>query len=92
MTNNEKIINDLRLDRENLLLLISKLQSNWNSLREVIKDCYKRYEDSNIELNDTYKFYLNSPLPPRYTMNLGAIELTDYLLDKMNELEGNDKE
>lgn len=37
MTNNEKIINDLRLDRENLLLLISKLQSNWNSLRELIK-------------------------------------------------------
>ena len=34
MNNNEKIINDLRLDRENLLLLISKLQSNWNSLRE----------------------------------------------------------
>ena len=42
MTNNEKIINDLRLDRENLLLLISKLQSNWNSLREW------------LEVNDRY--------------------------------------
>jgi hypothetical protein len=38
MNNNEKIINDLRLDRENLFLLISKLQSNWNSLREYCKE------------------------------------------------------
>lgn len=38
MTNNEKIINDLRLDRENLLLLISKLQSNWNSLKQMLKE------------------------------------------------------
>ena len=71
---------------------INELQSNWNSLRKIIKDCYKRYEDSNIELNDTYKFYLKSPLPPRYTMNLGAIELIDYLLDNMNELEGGEDE
>jgi hypothetical protein len=41
MTNNEKIINNLRLDRENLLLLISKLQSNWNSLREWLEKVVK---------------------------------------------------
>ena len=62
MNNNEKIINDLRLDRENLLLLISKLQSNWNSLREWIEDLYNKGYDIKI------------------------------VLDKMNELEGKDKE
>ena len=42
MNNNEKIINDLRLDRENLLLLISKLQSNWNSLREYVEELHNK--------------------------------------------------
>lgn len=84
----DNYIDNLEFQRNMKQEKIEQLQSNWNSLREIIKDCNKRYEDSNIELNDTYKYYLNSPLPPRYTMNLGAIELIDYLLDKMNELEG----
>jgi uncharacterized FlaG/YvyC family protein len=35
----------LRLNRENLLLLISKLQSNWNSLREWLEENYKDTQD-----------------------------------------------
>ena len=65
MNDKEKIINDLRLDRENLLLLISKLQSNWNSLREWLKEQTKEFNFDNDKLVD--------------------------VLDKMNELEGDDK-
>ena len=71
MNNNEKIINDLRLDRENLLLLISKLQSNWNSLREEL-------------------YQANRELVPNELVN--GKELINNILDKMNELEGKDKE
>ena len=72
MNNNEKIINDLRLDRENLLLLISKLQSNWNSLREYYKRKAEETKDSTA-LYDKWTKYSS-------------------VLDKMNKLEGKDKE
>lgn len=68
-----------------------QLQSNWNSLKELISGNKRIYEDSNKSLEDTFKI-LNSDLPPRYYMNNGCLEMTDYLLDKINELEGKDKE
>ncbi len=56
MNDKEKIINDLRLDRENLLLLISKLQSNWNSLREWLEARKNLYNSS---IADEYKIVLD---------------------------------
>lgn len=75
MIDNEKIINDLRVDRENLLLLISKLQSNWNSLREFVtlKEKPKIFGAKNGK-----------------TLELAIDLVFDMVLDKMNELEGVD--
>ena len=82
MTNNEKIINDLRLDRENLLLLISKLQSNWNSLREWLE---KQKQDTEICKEWNSKNNFNDIDYER------DIKRFDFILDKMNELEGKNK-
>ncbi len=79
MNNNEKIINDLRLDRENLLLLISKLQSNWNSLREWLK------KDDNV-------YICYSSQKSNKTFEAGVRFGLTFALDKMNELEGVDNE
>lgn len=76
----------LEYDKETLRDMVLELQSNWNSLREIISLNRRIYEDSNKSLEDSYKI-LNCDLPPRYYMNNGCIEMTDYLLDKMNELE-----
>ena len=79
MNNNEKIINDLRLDRENLFLLISKLQSNWNSLREWLE---KQKHDAEICKEWNRKNNFNDIDYER------DIKRFDFVLDKMNELEG----
>ena len=79
----ETIYNLLKLN-EDYDKLIYQLQSNWNSLREIIeaektrlaKECSHTYEDS---LGKTK--YVNEDI----------FNELDKILDKMNELEGRDK-
>lgn len=46
-----------------------------------LKRLRKVYEDTNKKLEKTYNEILKEALPPRYYMNLGCIEVIDFLLN-----------
>lgn len=87
-TRNTKI---LTTNEANILLnYITNLQSNWNSLRECIETDNKRAKGyiERIRTSDL----CHGDYPVEYYYAEKRKEITDYYLDKMNELEGKDKE
>lgn len=64
------------LDINYMIYEIDKLQSNWNSLREWLK-------------NDEGKYFTFQPRQNGKTLQAGIKIGLDMALDKMNELEGN---
>ena len=81
--------NDINL-RIDLAKKIEKLQSNWNSLREWLETDNKRAKGyiERIRTSDL----CHGDYPVEYFYAEKRKEITDYYLDKMNELEGKDKE
>ena len=65
-------------DLNNLRIYINQLQSNWNSLREWLK-------------NDEQKYFTFQPKQNGKTLQAGIKVGLDMVLDKMNELERGDK-
>ena len=75
-TNPEKVFdnNKLQIKYNKVLKEKIKLQSNWNSLRELLINEKKLIEEDEFFCNLSNKDYI------------------EFILDKMNELEGKDKE
>ena len=75
---------------EQVYIYIKKLQSNWNSLRECIE------ENKKVAMEYTRKIELSGlcqgDYPVPYYHAIKRIDLDNLYLDKMNELEGKDKE
>ena len=96
----KQIIEDLSIKCEELYLAresilkkdneIEKLKGNWNSLRECIETDNKRAKGyiERIRTSDL----CHGDYPVEYYYAEKRKEITDYYLDKMNELEGKDKE
>ena len=78
--NQMKYVADLIINLEKAENTINQLQSNWNSLRGIVEDYLKEYGYDYNEL--TMK---------KDIINVNGLWLK-FILDKMNELEGKDKE
>lgn len=78
-----KILNDFIIEYETL-------QSNWNSLRDCIETDNKRAKEyiKRIRTSDL----CHGDYPVEYFYAEKRKEITDYYLDKMNELEGENKQ
>ena len=83
-------VNGLRKQRRKAREKNKQLQSNWNSLRELIETDNKRAKGyiERIRTSDL----CHGDYPVEYYYAEKRKEITDYYLDKMNELEGEDNE